>query len=236
MKSLALEIASGWSLRWAQDRVCTFHYRHCLPNRKTRPMVYVVRIDDTSVGCLFFGRPQTTRCYEGELTFGSISDVQSGRARFDRWEVLNLSRVWFSEHVQVGGMLCDEDHVPGFRDRRGVWRSALASKVIELALQRVNSDYLALHPPVYPHQPYAIRAVMSYCDSTRHKGTIYKAAGFHVARTNDAGMQTWYTEAVKPLSRPQDEEIRYASARDIRAALIRARTGAPEPFLPFVPL
>jgi hypothetical protein len=106
------------------------------------------------VGILFFGRPEATRCYDGGLTYGSLGDVQTGRAQYDRWEVLNLARVWFSPLVQPGGLihrLGPDSGLPGYADRRGVWRSTLASSTIRQALDRIGYDRAQLlrhtHPP-----------------------------------------------------------------------------------------
>jgi hypothetical protein len=78
---------------------------------------------------------------------GSQADVAAGRAQFDRWEVLNLARVWLAPTVQVGGQWHRPSILPGFTDRRGLWRSTLASTVITEALGRVGYDYLTAHPP-----------------------------------------------------------------------------------------
>jgi hypothetical protein len=59
--------------------------------------------DGERVGCLLFGRPEATACYTGGLTYGSQADVAAGRAAFDRWEIVNLARVWLHPDVQAGG-------------------------------------------------------------------------------------------------------------------------------------
>jgi hypothetical protein len=118
---------------------------------------------------------------------------EAGRAEYDRWTILNLARVWLHPSVQRGGAFYSPELLPGYTDRRGVWRSTLASTVIELALARVGYDYLRTHPPCFPDEPYQIKVVLSYCDTTKHKGTIYRAAGFELARTNERGIETWYT-------------------------------------------
>lgn len=96
---LADRAATDWSCRV----VAAHHYLRKAPDRRSRPLCYVVRAAQELVGCLFFGRPESTRCFAGGLTYGSIADVAAGRAAFDRWEILNLSRVWLSPDVQPGG-------------------------------------------------------------------------------------------------------------------------------------
>lgn len=225
---IALHVADRAGTDWAQRQVTAHHYLRTPVDPRSRPLVYVVelrhpQILPQSIGCLIFGRPESTRCYAGRLTYGSQADVQAGRACFDRWCVLNLARVWLSPLVQEGGQWCRPSLLPGFIDRRGLWRSTLASHVIGLALARVGYDYLAAHPPVDCTYPYHIRAVLSYCDRRRHKGTIYRAAGFELARTNERQIETWYTTAVAPLSVEQDDDIRRLSEASQRSQRIRGR-------------
>lgn len=209
---------------WCQQQVAQHHYLRSPVDARSRPFAYRVTLDGAPVGCLIFGRPESTRCYDGALTYGSQGDVASGRARFDRWEILNLSRVWLHPDVQAGGV--HHHRTPGYTDRRGVWRSTLASTVIGLALGRVGFDYLSYDPPCFVDEPYQVRAVLSYCDTTQHKGTIYRAAGFDRARVNERGIETWYTTAVAPLTAQQDQVVRYRSRVSPRAIQQRQRRRA----------
>lgn len=143
--------------------------------------------------------------------------MASGRASYDRWEVLNLSRVCLSPDVQPGGRLHSEGNTPGFTDRKGVWRSTLATTVIRAAFARVGFDYLTAHPPCFLDEPYQIRAVLSYCDTRRHKGTIYRAAGMRLARANADGIETWWTPEVAPLTAAQDRVVRELAAASPRS-------------------
>lgn len=219
---ITLQPADPADLRWAQRQVTAHHYLRAPVDVRSRPLAYLVHCGGACVGCLIFGRPEATRCYDGALTYGSQADVAAGRAEFDRWEVLNLSRVWLDPIVQRGGQWYGAACLPGFLDRRGVWRSTLVSHVIGLTLARVGYDYLAQHPPVDCAYPYAIRTVLSYCDTRRHKGTIYRAAGFQLARTNGRGIQTWYSTAVASLSAEQDADIQRLAERSPRSVRIRA--------------
>lgn len=224
---ITLTVADPEGLAWAQRQVTAHHYLHAPVDPRCSPLAYLVQIDHPAilpqrVGCLIFGRPESTRCYDSGLTYGSSADVQAGRAQYDRWEVLNLARVWFNPVVQPGGALHGPAYgLPGYIDRRGVWRSTLASSVIELALACVGYDYLAARPPVDCAYPYQIRAVLSYCDTRLHKGTIYRAAGFQRARINARGIETWYTPAVAPLSAAQDAQVRRLAERSPRSQRIR---------------
>jgi hypothetical protein len=232
---ITLDTTDRSGLQWAQGLVTREHYLHAPVDPRCRPLVYLVHYHYASgahaaagprcVGLLFFGRPEATRCYDGGLTYGSLGDVQTGRAQYDRWEVLNLARVWFSPIVQPGGLihrLGPDSGLPGYADRRGVWRSTLASSTIRQALDRIGYDYLAARPPVDCQYPYQIRAVLSYCDTRIHRGTIYRAAGFQLARTNKAGIETWWTPAVAPLAEAQDRDIRARAEITPRSQRIRA--------------
>ena len=218
---ITLHSATGDSLHWASAQVTSFHYLHSSPDPRSRPFAYVVHLDAEPVGCLFFGRTQAASCYQGGLTYGSPADVAAGRAAFDRWEVLSLSRVWFSPDVQPGGRLHSAEHLPGFTDRRGLFRSTLASAAIRMALGRVGFDYLAAHPPVFVEQPYEIRACLSYSDTRLHRGTIYRASGFWPARTNGNGIETWWTNNVAGLTAEQDRTIRDLAATCPRSRRVR---------------
>jgi len=231
---LSISIPDRAGVAWAQGIITREHYLHAPVDPRSRPLIYLVRYHywhgagaaagPRVVGILMFGRPEATRCYTGALTYGSQADVSAGRAQYDRWEVLNLARVWFSPVVQAGGTLHNpESLLPGYIDRRGVWRSTLPSDAISDLLARVGYDYLAAHPPVDCDQPFQIRAVLSYCDRRLHKGTIYRAAGFQLARTNERQIETWHTTAVSPLTTDQDADIHRRADGSRRSQRIRGR-------------
>jgi hypothetical protein len=228
MHTFTLRHIPDRGLRWAQDRVSRYHYLRASVDLRCRPFAYLVCADfcDEPLGCLIFGRPEATRCYDGALTYGSSKDVADGRAVWDRWEVLNLARVWLSPSVQQGGRWCAPEQVPGFTDRRGLWRPALASWAIGEALGRIGYDYLRLHPPVDCSFPYTIRCVLSYCDRSKHRGTVYRASGFWLARVNERGIETWHTTAVAPLTNYQDDMIRKLARQSERSQRIRAQRAA----------
>lgn len=224
MRELMLDVAKGARLDWARKMVAAKHYLRSAPDHRSRPLAYVVRLGAEPIGCLWFGRTEATRCFQGGLTYGDLGDVQQGRATWDRWEVLNLSRFWLSPAVQPGGELHSAEHLPGFRDRKGVWRSTLASSVIQQALARVGFDYLKEFPPVFVEMPFVVRVVSSYCDTRRHRGVIYRATGFRLARTNSDGIETWWTSAVAGLTSEQDRAVRELAAWHPRSVRIRNRS------------
>lgn len=224
---ITLTVADAEGLAWAQRQVTAHHYLQAPVDPRCSPVAYLVQLEHPAilpqrVGCLIFGRPEATRCYQGGLTYGSLADVQAGRAQYDRWEVLNLARVWLSPNVQEGGTWCRPSLIPGYTDRRGLWRSVLASTVIRHALARVGNDYLTARPPVDCGFPYQVRVVLSYCDTRKHRGVIYRAAGFQLARTNAHGIETCVTSAVAPLSAEQDRTVRELAERSPRSQRIRA--------------
>lgn len=226
---IRLHLADSRGLDWAQGVVADHHYLRAPVDPRCSPVAYLIEIErgpSSVVGCLVFGRPEATRCYDGALTYGSLKDVQDGRAAYDRWEVLNLARVWLSPVVQYGGRYCSERFLPGFVDRRGIWRSTLARDAILSALTTIGYDYLMQRPPCFVEEPYDIRVVLSYCDTSLHKGTIYRAAGFQLARINDKGIETWYTPAVAPLTSYQRQMVEKRAGQSWRSKRHRAARAA----------
>lgn len=224
-----LHLADRRGLEAAQEAVSAHHYLRAPVDGRCSPMAYLVVLANAKiVGCLIFGRPEATRCYQGGLTYGSLKDLNAGKVLYDRWQILNLARVWLDPRVQAGGCWHRSDLLPGYTDRRGVWRSSLASWCIQRALQTIGYDYLSLKPPVFPHEPYEIKAVLSYCDTTKHRGVIYRAAGFDLARTNERGIETWYTSQVQPLTAYQHDQICKLAWRSPRGIRLRAQRNRAE--------
>jgi hypothetical protein len=71
-------------------------------------------------------------------------------------------------------------------------------------------------------RPYAIEVVLSYCDLSKHKGTIYRAAGFTLARRNERQIETWFSQEVAPLTIDEDEHIQRLAEQSPRSRRIRA--------------
>lgn len=206
-------------LREAQACVTRDHYLRKPVDVRSMPEAYAVEIHLLNVGFLLVGRPEATRCYPW---YGSIEDLASGRAEVSRWQVLNLARVWLHPCVQPGGALYSPEDLPGFRDRGGAFRSTLASTVVRALADVVVRDYLVRRPPCFLEEPYQLRWLLSYCDTQLHRGTIYRAAGFELYRTNDRGLQTWRLP-LRALTAAEDAEVREASRVNVRSRSHRAR-------------
>ncbi len=168
---LRLDLGDGFDLEWAQKMVTQYHYLRQPVDPRARPMVYVLRHEgdkmQRALGLVMLGIPHATRCrgwwgYDGLPT---------------QWQVVDLCRIWLDPDVQAGGLFCDPYTVPGFVDRRGVWRPAVATWAIGEVLRRVQADRVRLWPPVYPAQPYHIELAISYHDPRFHRGTIYRQSG-----------------------------------------------------------
>jgi len=204
-------------LRAAQALVAREHYLRKRVDVRCSVEGYGVTVAGRNVGVLLLGRPQATACYPW---YGSVSDVLRGRAEVTRWQVLNLARVYLDPIVQPAGSL--HETAPGFRDRRGSWRSTLGSAAISALADRVGVEYLVARPPCFMEEPYELRWLLSYCDTRLHRGTLYRAAGFELWRTNAAGLQTWRLP-LRPLTVEEHRVVGMAAARSPRSIEYRAR-------------
>jgi hypothetical protein len=223
---IALETLSRDGLATAQAVLADHHYLHRPVDPRCSVEGYEIRLTNYGfAGYLLFGRPEATRCGDW---YGSVEDVQAGRCEVTRWQVLNLARVWLAPEFQPGGAHWEywgkhrSYYIPGFVDRKGVFRSTLASDVLRLAISRVGCDYLMRRPPCFLEEPYEIRWLLSYCDTRLHKGTIYQASGFELYRTNKAGIQTWRIR-LPGLTPEQVRAVREASRVNPRAQGYRAK-------------
>lgn len=226
---LTLEHLDADGFAWAQDAVWRYHYRHAPVPTRACPEAWAVRLGALGdVGCLIVGRPQATVC---RPWYGSVEEVAAGAVEVTSWQVLNLARVWLSPGVQPGGEYHRPEHLPGYTDRRGTFRSTLASEAIGLLAARVGAEYLVARPPVFLDEPYRVRWLLSYCDPRHHKGTIYRASGFAHYRTNDEGLQTWRLP-LPALTAAEDAAIREASRLSERARRFRARRASTQMALP----
>jgi len=208
---LRVELAIGQTRAWCEEQWIEHHYLHSRIDPRCRPIVYIVLVDGERRGALGFGRPESTRC---NGWYGSVEDVQAGRARLTRWEIINLARVWLDPRIQAGGS--EEIH-------------NAATQAISLALKRVVVDYLITHPPCFLEEPYALRECISYCDSSTHRGVLYRAANFRLMRTNERGLQT-YMRPLRGLQPHEHRLIHRASDHDERARYHRARRMQPALF------
>lgn len=207
-------------LRWAQQTVTAQHYLRAPLDARCSVEGYGIDVDGLNrVGLLLFGRPEATRCGDW---YGGVKDAQDGKVEVTRWQVLNLARVWLDPRVQRGGEWYSAARLPGFVDRRGEWRSTLATTVIRQAAQQVGFDYLLRRPPCFLDEPYEIRWLLSYCDTRLHRGIIYQQSGFELYRTNARGIQTWRIR-LPALSAEQDAAVRSASYLSARSQRYRAQ-------------
>lgn len=175
--ALTLHLGSDADLAWAQQIVTRWHYLHAPIDPRARPMTYVIKWQGERAGLVMLGIPHAARCrgwwgYPGTVT---------------QWQVVDLCRIWLSPDIQHGGNICEQGIVPGFTDRRGVFRPTVATWAISEVLSRVQADRVRLWPPVYPEQPYHIRLAISYSDPKFHRGTIYRLAGAQPMYTDAAG-------------------------------------------------
>lgn len=224
---ITLELANERCLRWAQEMVTQYHYLRTPVDDRCSVEAYLIHLEQfpRPAGCLIFGRPEATRV---KGWYGSLEDVASGKCVLSYWSVLNLARVWIDPAFQRGGQ-CWYDPLPalpGYLDRKKVWRSTLASEAIRVAVQRIGYEYLLRRPPVFPEQPYQIEHLLSYCDVRRHKGTIYEAAGFERYREANAdGKETWRI-GLPALTPEQDTHIRRLAEQHPRSRRYRAQRAA----------
>lgn len=218
---LSLALANDEQTEWCQQLVAAHHYLHTPVDPRCNVLAYIVLLGGHRIGCLIFGRPESTRVGGW---YGDVEDKQAGRCRLSRWEVLNLARIYLRPIVQEGGAWCRPGIVPGFTDRKQAWRSCLTSTVINISLECVITDYILAFPAVFLEQPYQIAEVLSYCDATHpgHRGIIYQHAGFRLERINDRALQT-YARAVRPLTQGEDAYVRYFATHSLRSKRYRSQ-------------
>jgi hypothetical protein len=185
---LTLQFADKAGIAWAQEQVTRFHYLKKPVDVRCSIQGYIIFLDLCRVGCLLFGRPESVRCTGW---YGGVEDVLSGTCRITRWQILNLARVWLDPMIQRGG----EHYIPN-----------AATQVIAQALQCIPYDYLRARPPVFLDEPYEITECLSYCDTRIHRGTLYKAANFHLVRENSKGIQT-YSRPLRRLTHAEKRDI-----------------------------
>lgn len=203
---LSLHLANPAEFAQAQRMVADHHYLHAPVDSRTSPIAYIVRFQGTPAGCLIFGRPESTRCYSGPLTYGSLADIAAGRAQYSRWEIINLSRIWLDPRIQRNG----PHYIPN-----------AATYLIAQALRRVVLDYLVQRPPCFLDEPWQLRICLSYCDTRIHTGALYRAANFHLARRNEDGIET-YTRPLRHLTHAERRQVETASHHSPRSRRFRA--------------
>lgn len=207
----------------AQEAVTRHHYLRAPVDPRGMPEAFGVFLPwrYKPVGYLICARPEATRCYPW---YGSVEDVESGRAEVTRWQVLCVARVWLWPGIQPGGAYYHPDHVPGYYDPDDRFVARVASDALRALAARARVNYLLARPPCFPDEPYDIRWLMSYCDTAKHHGLI-KAAGWQRFREGGGAsgtIETWRTP-VPPLPSGQRAAVLEASCRHPRSILHRAR-------------
>jgi hypothetical protein len=198
------------------------HYLGRWPDPRSCPECYVVMVPGIPfpVGYVTLGRPEAQRCG----SWYGPPERTPADYEVTRWQVLNLSRMWLSPAVQPGGSHFHPDLLPGFIDRAGAFRSTLASLTLQAVAQALRVDYLLARPPVYLDEPYQLRYLLSYCDTSRHRGTIYRAAGFELYRQNGGPSRTidTYRLALPALTFDEQLLVNEAALRSPRSQRFRA--------------
>lgn len=203
---LSLTLAGPAEFALAQRMVAERHYLHTPVDSRTSPLAYIVRMQSDAVGCLIFGRPESTRCYSGSLTYGSLDDIAAGRAHYSRWEIINLARIWLDPSIQRGGA----HYIPN-----------AATYSVAQALRRVVIDYLIARPPCFLDEPWPLRICLSYCNTRLHTGALYRAANFSLARRNENGIET-YARPLRHLTHAERRQVEAASQRSPRSRRFRS--------------
>lgn len=152
--SLVNRIDLNYDDRSKLNRMATdYHYMHRPVHQRACPFGWAVVFDGKAV--MSDGLP----C--GFIMFASIHFTKL-RGEFGypglptKWQVLSLARLWLHDDLPKNGASC----------------------VIAKALKLVQRQWLRIHPPRFPDQPYHIRKIISYADTRYHRGTIYRAANF----------------------------------------------------------
>ena len=143
------------SLSYAQRVVTERHYLHRPVHPRANPFAYSVKLDGETVGVIILATPHFIK-QRGLFGYENLPT---------KWQTLMIARVWLEPRVQV-------------RQANG-HASNIASAALARMLRCVQADWLQHHPPRFLDQPYHIRLILAYADtSVNHEGTIYKAANF----------------------------------------------------------
>ncbi len=118
--------------------------------RTMSQLPYWICIDGEKVGVLLYSLPRVSNPIDG----------------IEPMKLLELARLWINPSVQN----------LTYEDRNGKSHSLpVASCAMGKSIKRVRNDW----EMKYPNLP-GIDAIVSWCDDTRHEGTIYKSSNFKV--------------------------------------------------------
>lgn len=181
--------ADHYLKRWPDPRSLPFAYRLESVDLYTGRR-FAAAEDGRPLGVLVFKKPQHLR--QAGLFGEGMTDPATGRPLPTSWQVLDLARVWV--HPDVQSVRWEG------RDRAGrpaLQRLNLFSRMVAMALRRLQRDWLEFHPPVFPHLPYHVTLVLSYCDRAHHQGTGYRASGFSFWGPTADGTKDLYVRRLK---------------------------------------
>jgi hypothetical protein len=155
------------------------HYLRRWPDPRSLPFAYCLSVDGHRTaadgrpfGLVVMKKPQHHR----QRGLFGYEGLPTG------WQVLDLARVWVHPELQavqwngLGRPTRGEDGTKVRREARHTLN--VFSRMVSAVLRRVQLDWLAHHPPVFPELPYHVELVISYCELEHHDGAGYRAANF----------------------------------------------------------
>jgi hypothetical protein len=175
-----------------RHHVQKYHYLHRWPDPRSLPFGYALAVEGTRYapdgrlwGLVVMKKPQHHR-HAGLFGYPDLPT---------EWQVLDLARVWVNPSLQgLGYFGLDRAGEPARHTL------AIFSQMVSRVLHRVQRDWLAHHPPVYPELPYHIRLIISYCEVAHHDGTAYRASGFtSFGATGDGTKEIYVRKLRQPL-------------------------------------
>jgi hypothetical protein len=175
-----------------RDHVEQYHYLHKYPDPRSLPFAYRIEVDGKMVatdgrllGLLVVKKPQHHR----QRNLFGYRDLPTS------WQILDLARVWI--HPQLQYHQSNGHSLAIFS--RAVSRLWQPTGKPHQRLLRLQEDWLDHHPPRFPHLPYHIRILISYCQLEHHDGTGYKAAGFKsIGLSNDGEKEVFIRQLANP--------------------------------------
>lgn len=149
------------SATWLNDVAIEHHYMHKAVHPRACPFGWAVR---------YKGEDEAPDGKPWGIIIFATPHFQKMRGEFGfdglptKWQVLMLSRLWLHDDMPRNSETC----------------------VMGKALRMVQKRWIEVHPPRFPDDPYHIVKVVSYCDTTHHLGTIYKAGNFRFVRERES--------------------------------------------------
>jgi hypothetical protein len=150
-----------------------YHYLHRMVIR-SKLLAHGVFQDGKLVGGLLWATPH----------FVKKANLFGMEGTHDQWEVLMLARFYLLPESGLTASAVLSESIGRGRGSRGSKKRGW----------RLQADWVRMHPPVYPHNPFVPRLLISWSDETlppiydcpicggyhagHHKGTIYQACGW----------------------------------------------------------